>query len=201
MKWFLIIPGVLIITGCASPIDFYSLPTFNKNSLQAVIEIPAGTNLKIEYNPKTKRFAADQRNGEDRIISFLGYPGNYGFIPSTYSDPQLGGDGDALDILVIGESVATGTILEVIPIGMLKLIDQNESDYKIIAIPTTTSERTINVLSLQELSKKYKAAQEILQKWFTNYDRDDIIEIEGWGNEIEALAEINKWIVRPSNSN
>ena len=193
MKWLFLILALVIINGCAPSMDYYSLPTFNKNHLQAVIEIPAGTNLKIEYNHTTKKFAPDQINGEDRKISFLSYPGNYGFIPSTYSNPELGGDGDALDILVLGESVTTGTILEVIPIGMLKLIDEDESDYKIIAIPAETSQRTIDVLSYKQFSEKYKAAQEILEKWFTNYDPQDKIVIEGWGNEKEALNEINKW--------
>ena len=76
-----------------------------------VVEIPAGTNHKIEYDPSTDSFENDKKDGKDRVISFLPYPGNYGFIPSTLMNKDRGGDGDALDILVIGESEPTGTVL------------------------------------------------------------------------------------------
>ena len=43
-------------------------------------------------------FIIDKKNGEERIVQFLPYVGNYGYIPSTFSDPEEGGDGDALDV-------------------------------------------------------------------------------------------------------
>jgi Inorganic pyrophosphatase len=51
---------------------------------KAVIEIPAGTNKKFEYNYKTKNFECKTNNNEERIINYLPYPGNYGFIKNTY---------------------------------------------------------------------------------------------------------------------
>ena len=93
--------------------DFQYLPTYTEQGINVVVEIPAGTNHKIEYDKENKEFVVDQKNGKDRIIDFLPYPGNYGFIPSTYMDPAIGGDGDALDVLVIGESVPTGTVIPV----------------------------------------------------------------------------------------
>ena len=101
-------------------------------NFNAVIEIPAGTNKKIEFNNSTQAFEVDKNNGKDRVIQFLPYIGNYGYIPSTYSNPNQGGDGDALDVLVISESVKTGSIIEIIPIAVLKLLDEGEIDYKIL---------------------------------------------------------------------
>ena len=51
--------------------------------LNAVIEIPAGTVEKRQYDPATNTFPIDLRNGQPRLIRFLPYPANYGFIPGT----------------------------------------------------------------------------------------------------------------------
>jgi len=179
---------------CSSKNDIYTTPTFSKDGiLQVVIEIPGGTNKKIEYNPKRKTFEIDQRNGTDRIIPFLPYPANYGFIPSTLSDQLLGGDGDSLDVLLISESIATGSIVEVIPIGVLKLLDNEEYDYKIICVPSNPNKRIIEATTYLQFTKTYPVAKEIIESWFLHYDTGgDALISKGWGDEKEALLEVNK---------
>ena len=122
------------------------------------------------------------------------YIGNYGYIPSTYSDPEKGGDGDALDVLVLSESLETGTIVEIIPIGVLKLIDDGEFDYKVIAIPSDSKTQIIKAKSFEEFSSKFPNIIEIIELWFLNYNKDDVANIEGWGDEKEAKKEIEKSI-------
>lgn len=183
----------LCLTACMRQ-DFYHLDTFNEHGiLQAVVEIPAGTNLKIEYNKELKQFLPDQKEGKDRSINFIGYPGNYGFIPSTFSDPEKGGDGDALDVLVLSESLPTATVINIIPIAVLKLIDKGEQDYKIIAVPANRDERTIDTETYQSFATNFKGAKKIIELWFVNYDTDQLI-IQGWGDEQEAISEIKKLI-------
>lgn len=191
-----VIVGILglLCIKCQSPekSKVYELSAYSSNNhIQAVIEIPAGTNKKIEFNPTSKQFEVDQRNGKDRVIQYLPYPANYGFIPGTFSDPTKGGDGDALDILVLCESVPTGTVLEILPIGMLKLVDEGELDYKIIAIPVEIRLRTVDATSLTILQEKYPYIQEIISQWFLNYDSGNSQEIKGIGDEKEALNEID----------
>ena len=172
--------------------NLYELSTYSKSgSLQCVIEIPAGTNKKYEINTHTGEFEIDQRNGKDRIINFLGYPGNYGFIPSTYSNPALGGDGDALDILVISESVPTGTVLEVIPIGKLLLNDDGELDDKIVAIPANPLKRTITDTTFASFKANQLEALVFIESWFFSYDRSARITSKGWENEKKAIALID----------
>ena len=152
---FLVIISCLV--ACKNNIDYYSLPLYSSNNiLTAVIEIPSGTNKKYEYNNTSKAFEIDQKNGIDRVVQYLPYLGNYGYFPSTYSDPKKGGDGDALDVLVLSESVTTASVVEVIPIGVLKLIDDGELDYKIISIPADPSKQIIKVNSFSEFSQKYE---------------------------------------------
>ncbi|TMM58940.1 inorganic diphosphatase [Maribacter algarum] len=182
-----------LVCSCNQKRDYYETPSFSaKGAVNAVIEIPAGTNSKYEYDHDSKEFIIDQENGKDRVIDFLSYPGNYGFIPSTISDKKTGGDGDALDILVLSESHETGTIVEVLPIAMLKLVDKGEQDYKIIAVPMEKEKRIVKASTYAELQKNYPMVIEIIELWFLNYNKNDVAVVEGWGDGKEAIKEIRQ---------
>lgn len=161
---------------------------------QAVIEVPAGTNQKIEIDHLTGEFKISLRNDQPRVIDFLGYPLNYGFIPGTKMDKTMGGDGDPLDALIICESLPTASIIEFIPIAVLRLRDSNELDSKIIGVPTDTRMRTISALNYEILSALYPAIKDILVTWFLNYDKKfERTEFIGWEDEKCAIDEIQKW--------
>ncbi|WP_209401172.1 inorganic diphosphatase [Pseudozobellia sp. WGM2] len=184
---------IVLLHACKSAISYYSLPTFvNEGTVNCVVEIAAGTNKKYEYNPTLNTFVIDQENSQNRIIDFLPYPANYGFIPSTISKEDGGGDGDALDVLVISEALATGTAIESIPIAVLKLIDDGEIDYKVIAVPANKKARVINAISFEEMLSTYPNLLKILELWFLNYNKNDVSLVEGWGNEKEAAQEIKR---------
>lgn len=182
---------ILLVFSCKKSIDYYQVTTFSdRNHLNAIIEIPAGTNKKFEYNNTTKSFEIDKNEGQDRVVAFLPYLGNYGFIPSTFSDPKKGGDGDALDVLVLSESVQTGVIIETIPIAILRLIDDGEIDDKIIAIPSNSKTQIISAKNYKQLSQNYPEIKLMIELWFLNYNKSDEVKIESWGTELEALEEI-----------
>lgn len=176
--------------------DYYNLPTSTELGVNVVVEIPAGTNHKIEFNPTTSTFINDKINGKTRVINFLPYPGNYGFIPSTYMNPEQGGDGDALDVLVIGESQATKTVIEVIPIAVLLLKDKGELDSKIIAVPADSTQRIIQAANFQDFLIKYDAAKRMIEDWFLNYKGYGVMELIGWRDEQYAREEIEKWRIK-----
>lgn len=180
-------------TGSLSPRQMYSSPTFSDaGHVMAVIEIPAGTNKKTEYDPAVGQFVIDQRDGKDRVINFLPYPGNYGYIPSTEMSKEAGGDGDALDILVLSESVPTGTIMEVIPIAALMLIDEGEQDTKIIGVPADEALRVLDATTFIEFSAGYPTARNILEDWMTSYDGVGTTINRGWKDERAALEIIKR---------
>ena len=190
--------SILSLLGCVgrnaeTVKDYEHLPTYTEQGINVVVEIPAGTNHKIEYDKEKKVFVVDQRNGKDRIIDFLPYPGNYGFIPSTYMDSALGGDGDALDVLVIGESVPKGTVMAVKPIAALLLMDEGEEDTKIIAVPADPQLRVMNADNFQDFSITYDGAKHIIETWFLYYDGLGTAESKGWKDGQYAMKEIEKW--------
>jgi inorganic pyrophosphatase len=187
----LLLLTLVLLQSCGATKNFYTLPAqASKETYNAVIEIPAGTNKKFEYDPYQKQFVIDMENGTERVIDFLPYPANYGFIPSTLSNRDAGGDGDALDVLVLSETVTTGTVLEIIPIAVLKLIDDDASDYKVIAVPYDKDKRIIKATAYAELAAEYPKLLEIIALWFLNYNPNDTSSVEGWGDEKEALNEI-----------
>ena len=92
----------------------------------SVIEIPRGSKNKYELDKESGLLRLDRI-----LYTSTHYPANYGFIPRTLSE-----DGDPLDVLVLcQESLEPLSILECYPIGMIIMIDENEEDEKIIAIP------------------------------------------------------------------
>lgn len=171
----------------------YELPAMEGDAVNVVIEIPAGTNTKIEYDVQAGAFKPDQVDDKDRVVAFLPYPGNYGFIPSTMMDTDKGGDGDALDILVIGESRPTGSVLKAKPIGTLILKDGGELDTKIIAIPVDESERTLKADNFLTLMLDHDPAKRIIEEWFLNYKGKGQMELIRWEDENYALQEIKRW--------
>jgi inorganic pyrophosphatase len=180
----------------AEVINYAKLPTFLEDgSVQAVVEIPAGTTAKREYNYENNNFPIDIKNGKSRYVNFLGYPGNYGFIPSTMMDKERGGDGDALDILILSQPATFGQAISITPIAIIQLIDNGEIDDKLIAIPTTDSLKTIKANTLAELELKYPAVKTIIETWFTNYKGVGQIQVIGWQDEKAALAAVKKWQV------
>jgi inorganic pyrophosphatase len=93
--------------------------------INAVIEIARGETNKYEYDKELNVFRLDRN-----LYSPVHYPGDYGFIPSTLSD-----DGDPLDVLVLVDAPSfAGCVMTVRPIGVLRMIDQDREDEKILAV-------------------------------------------------------------------
>lgn len=161
-----------------------------EGNIQAVIEIPAGTNHKYEYNYETKSFECEIRDGKPRVVKFLSYPGSYGFIPGTLMDKERGGDGDALDVLVLGESIKQGELVPIKPIATLRLIDKGEEDHKVIAVPIDPELNIVGANSYNELSEPVKT---IIKTWFTSYKGPGKMEFQGWANDSVTMAEVLKW--------
>ena len=174
-------------------VDPYTTPSRAGDYLNVIVEIPAGTNHKIEYHPGGGYVNDTLPGGVTRVINFLPYPGNYGFVPSTLMDRSRGGDGDALDVLVIGESLPTGTQVAVQPIATLLLRDRGEIDTKIIAVPADSAARVYRADNFLDFSLGNDAAKRIIETWFLNYKGPGAVELLRWEDEAYAWREVDKW--------
>jgi inorganic pyrophosphatase len=94
--------------------------------VRMIVEIPKNSSNKYEYDGTLNLFRLDRA-----LYSPLHYPGDYGFIPGT-----LAQDHDPLDVLAIVDDASfTGVLMLVRPVGMLDMVDDNEPDQKILAVP------------------------------------------------------------------
>lgn len=108
--------------------NLYHLPPGDAapDLVNAVIEVPVGSSNKYEYDPELGIFRLDRV-----LYSPMHYPGDYGFVPSTYAE-----DGDPLDILVLmNRPTFTGAVLRARPLGYLEMSDEKGRDQKVLAVP------------------------------------------------------------------
>ncbi|GAA5818938.1 MAG: inorganic diphosphatase [Methanobrevibacter sp. CfCl-M3] len=94
--------------------------------LNTIVEIPKGSKNKYEYDKDIESFALD------RVLhSSVVYPVDYGFIPQTIYD-----DGDPMDTMVlIDQPTFPGCLIVSRPIGIMKMIDGGDKDFKVLAVP------------------------------------------------------------------
>ena len=108
--------------------DFNKILTpgdYENGEINVVVEIPTGSNHKIEWDRKNACFMLDRI--EPMIYA---KPCNYGFIPQTLDE-----DGDELDVLLITDQpLTTGIYTSAKILGVMKFIDDGEVDDKIIAV-------------------------------------------------------------------
>ncbi len=97
------------------------------DQVTAIIEIPAKSRNKYELCKESGLLRLDRV-----LYSAVHYPGDYGFIPQTLHE-----DGDPIHILVrIQEPTFPGCLIDARPIGVLRMLDRGELDYKILAVPS-----------------------------------------------------------------
>src|SRR5271163_618601 len=121
-----------------------------------IIEIPLGSSNKYELDKKSGLLKLD------RVLhSAVFYPANYGFIPQTMAD-----DGDPMDVLILSsEPVYPLTLITARPIGVMTMVDQEELDYKIIAVGISDPEYN-TYHDVHELPKHRLA---VIRRFFEDY--------------------------------
>lgn len=164
-------------------LDVASLTPFadsTESIVRVVIEIPAGSNDKVEINKQTQVFEIDRK------VFYLPYPANYGFVPGTLSDPAKGGDGDPLDLIFLSTRVKTGSVLEGYPIATLRLVDRGEEDAKLLVVPKDSTLRVLNCMTWDCILTDYPQVPQLLEDWFLSYKGTGITVSEGWADSTET---------------
>jgi inorganic pyrophosphatase len=182
-----LIPLTLFSISEAKPTDNSGLLS-TEDTLRFRIEIPAGTKQKWEFNFESGEMEKDYKDGKERIIQFLPYPGNYGFIPET-----LAGDGDPIDVIDLDEAGERGELKEVRIIGALDFEDKKEEDIKFIGV--SPSGTFGHIQSIEQLLLEKPAVLEILKSWFLNYKKPGKMVFYGYMDRdisIQLIMEARK---------
>ena len=157
--------------------------------VNVIIEIPQG-GLPVKYE-------MDKESGALFVDRFLytpmRYPGNYGFVPHTLSD-----DGDPIDVLVANtRPIIPGAVINVRPIGVLRMEDDGGGDEKIIAVPAPKlTKRYVHIKTYTDLPE---ITRQQIEHFFIHYkdlEPGKWVKLLGWGDVDEARRLITEAIER-----
>ena len=161
--------------------------------VSCIVEIPKGTNTKYEYNEKHNIFELERC-----LVSSLQYPINYGFITQTFAL-----DKDPLDVLIFNhDPIDRGSLVRCRVLGVLDFVDNNEIDYKVIAVPHWSQKSRyprLNSIEPEHLK--------IFKQFFRIYkiDRASTVKVGEWKNGKKATTVVldahNRWQERRDNGN
>ena len=150
--------------------------------VNVIIEVPIGGEpIKYEMDKAAGTLVVDRF-----LHTPMRYPGNYGFVPHTLSD-----DGDPIDVLVANtRPIVPGAVINVRPVGVLKMQDEAGGDEKILAVPmpklTKRYAHVMNYTDLPEITLQQ------MQHFFEHYkdlEPGKWVKVLGWGDAAEAQAD------------
>lgn len=143
--------------------------------MHVVIEIPRGSKNKYEIDKKTGLIALDRA-----MHTSQDYPVDYGFVPQTLWD-----DDDALDVMVLTTyPLMPGVLVRARPVGILKMMDDGESDDKVLSVPIDDP-RFEGVRDIKDVNQHTLLE---IQHFFRTYKQlqNKSVEIQGVGTAEDA---------------
>ena len=150
------------------------------DSFNCIVEIPKGSRNKYEFDHETGNIKLDRF-----LFSSVVYPTDYGFVPDTLSL-----DGDPLDVMIlVSEPTFPGCMIEVKPIGLFRMEDDQGIDDKVLAVPLTDPGWN----TLESLDGVSDQLRNEIQHFFTVYkDLEPGKSVEGatWTGADEAEEEV-----------
>ena len=147
--------------------------------VRMIVEIPQHSANKYEYDGNLGVFRLDRA-----LYSPLHYPGDYGFIPGTLAD-----DNDPLDVLVLVQQPSyPGVMIEVRPVGVLNMVDSDENDQKILAVPN----RNPRYDQIHTMDQIFAHVRREIEHFFSIYKELEgkVTTMNGWGGPREARKTI-----------
>lgn len=153
--------------------------------INVVIEIPARTSNKFEYDEELDEIVLD------RVLhSPMFYPTEYGFAPGTRSE-----DGDNLDVMVLTTyPTFPGCVMAVRPVGVLDMEDEEGHDPKLLAV-AAKDPHFDNVKDLGDVNEHLRAE---IGHFFSRYKdlENKWAKVAGWKGAEEAKAMVREAMER-----
>jgi inorganic pyrophosphatase len=161
----------------------HDISPMNGENLNVIVEIQKGSKNKYELDKETGLIKLDRvmKTSQD-------YPFDYGFVPQTHWH-----DGDPLDVVLITTyPLLPGILVEARVLGVMDMIDNGESDAKIIAVPAEDP-RFDEVQDIADLPAH--TAKEI-KHFFETYKmiQKKIVEIRAVDGKAKALEVVKEAI-------
>jgi len=166
---------------------FHDIPMLASEGVyNMVVEVPRWSNAKIEIDTKSplNPLKQDVKKGKLRFVANCfphhGYIWNYGAIPQTWEDPNhtdestnCKGDNDPIDVCEIGHKIhARGAVIQVKVLGVFAMIDEGETDWKVICIDVTDP-LAENLNDINDVDKVMPGFLKATVEWFKIYKMPD----------------------------
>jgi inorganic pyrophosphatase len=170
-------------------IDAVSIGYNPPEDVNVIVEVAIGGEpIKYEMDKAAGTLVVDRF-----LYTPMRYPGNYGFVPHTLSD-----DGDPIDVLVANtRPIVPGAIINVRPVGVLKMNDEHGGDEKIIAVPSPKlTQRYAKVHTITDMPS---ISLDQIKHFFEHYkdlEPGKWVKVLGWGDADEAKSLITEAIER-----
>jgi len=169
--------------GFVSP--WHDIPLFANESAKVynmIVEIPRWSNAKMEMATKEPLtpIRQDEKNGKPRFVHNVfphhGYIWNYGALPQTWEDPghiveetDAKGDNDPIDVVEIGSKIqGRGAVVQVKILGTLALIDEGETDWKLVAIDINDP-LADKLNAIGDVEQYFPGLLKATHEWFRTY--------------------------------
>lgn len=159
------------------------------NNVNVIIEIPAHSDpVKYEVDKESGAVFVDRF-----MATAMFYPCNYGYVPHSLSE-----DGDPVDVLVVTpHALISGSVIQVRPVGVLKMTDESGVDAKILGVPVTKlTDRYAHINDIDDMPKQMLNQISHFFEHYKDLESGKWVKIDGWGNAEEAKAEITSSIER-----
>lgn len=152
--------------------------------INVFVEIPAGGEVKYEYDKKMQALFVDRY-----AFTSMHYPFNYGFIPNTKAE-----DGDALDVIIISsKKVYPGAVVPCRPVGMLEMEDEKGIDAKIIAAPLLKIDPFYTYIKdIDDINQAVKNKIKHFFEYYKELEPGKWVKIKEWRNKKTAEEAIKK---------
>jgi inorganic pyrophosphatase len=170
-------------------IDAIKIGNNPPDDVNVIIEVPIGGEpIKYELDKAAGTLVVDRF-----LHTPMRYPGNYGFVPHTLSL-----DGDPIDVLIANtRAIVPGAVINVRPIGVLRMNDEAGADEKVIAVPSTKlTKRYAHISNYTDLPE---ITLQQIQHFFEHYkdlESGKWVKILRWGDATEAKQLIAEAITR-----
>ena len=151
--------------------------------VNVIIENPEGENNKYEFDKELDVMRLDRV-----MYSAVFYPTDYGFVPQTLCE-----DGDPLDAFVLSTNpIHPGTLVEVRPIGYIKMVDGGKRDDKLLCVPLHDARFT----HIRDLKHVAPHTLEEIGHFLSTYKmlQKKKVEVSGWQNAAAAKKLIRESI-------
>jgi len=162
---------------------WHDIPLYSPDGyVHMITEIPKFSRAKFEiatgepFNP----IKQDTKNGKLREYNYGDMCFNYGAFPQTWEDPKhttpdtgYPGDNDPIDAVEIGyRMLRTGSVTRVKVLGCLAMIDDDETDWKVICIAADDplAAQLNDVSDVERLLPGYVS---VMREWFRLYKTVD----------------------------